>query len=89
MTKHPIPCPKISLEIITGLMVMMSHWLEQKIQKGPRVMTRGPRAELTRKWNVKCEHVLTTYCQVAIFFEGRDRNCIDQVKNVYSSPRNI
>ena len=89
MTKHPIPCPKISLEIITGLMVMMSHWLEQKIQKGPRVMTRGPRAELTRKWNVKCEHVLTTYCQVAIFFEGRDRNCIDQVKNVYNSPRNI
>ena len=48
MTQHPIPCPKISLEIMTGLMVMMSHRLEQKIQKGPRVMTSAPRAELTR-----------------------------------------
>ena len=59
MTKHPIPCPKLSLEIIAGLTVMMSHWLEQKIKKGPRVTTIGPRAELTRKWNVKWEHVLT------------------------------
>ena len=65
MTKHPIPCPKISLEIMKGLMVLMSHWLEQKIQKGPRVMTSAPRAELTRKWNVKSEHVLTNCCLVA------------------------
>lgn len=62
MTKHPIPCPKISLEIMAGFMVMMSHWLEQKIQKGPRVLTRGPRAELGKvMWHQK-----TTTCRAEL-----------------------